>query len=84
MVATAESAVGIDNELSVAGVPPEHMVWEALMVFAPVKLFTTSVKESVSVQIPFETLTDMTLLVPKTSVLDTALESKELPVTPVV
>ena len=84
MVATAESAVGIDNDLNVAGVPPEHMVWEALMVFAPVKLFRTSVKESVSVQIPFETLTDMTLVAESTSVVDAALESKVLPDTPVV
>ena len=60
------------------------MVWEPLIVFAPVKLLTLSVKESVSVQVPFETLTEMTLVAESTSVVDTALESKVLPVTPVV
>ena len=55
------------------------------MVFAPVRLLTTSVKEAVSVhEVPLETFTDMTLVAPSTIVLDAALESKELPVTPVV
>ena len=60
------------------------MVWEALIVFAPVKLLTVSVKESVSEQVPFETLTEMTLVAESTSVVDAALESKVLPDTPVV
>ena len=55
------------------------------MEFAPVKLLTKRVKEAVSVQeAPLETRTEMILLVPSTMVLDTALESKELPDTPVV
>ena len=54
------------------------------MEFAFIVLLTRSVKESVSVQAPFETLTAMTLVARSTSVVDTALESKVLPVTPVV
>ena len=54
------------------------------MVLSSLKLFTTSVKESVSVQVPLLTSTEMTLVGRNTSELDTALESKVLPVTPVV
>ena len=54
------------------------------MELAFVVLLTINVKESVSVQAPFETLTEMTLVAESTSVVDTALESKVLPVTPVV
>ena len=54
------------------------------MELAFVVLLTINVKESVSVQVPFETLTEMTLVAESTSVVDTALESKTLPVTPVV
>ena len=60
------------------------MVWEALMEFAFIVLLTINVKESVSVQAPLETLTDMTLVAESTSVVDAALESKVLPDTPVV
>ena len=54
------------------------------MELAFVVLLTINVKESVSVQAPFETLTEMTLVAESTSVVDTALESKVLPVTPVI
>ena len=58
------------------------------MVFAPDRLLTKSVREAVSVQetpeTELETRTDMTLVAPSTIVLDTALESKILVVTPVV